>query len=140
MALHKGSPPAHLPLVLCPYNLLSLPTPPSTLAPSPSNKQQSGVGDALDRRQWGPQSPFCFNLHMATQDLPWQPGQVEMWARREGEEREGKGPQRGTWKLSACSWVSVSCAHCPVLPLSVCAGCLSGQPCVRVSASQWLHA
>ena len=78
MALHEGSSPAHLPLVLCPYNLLSLPTPPSTLTPSPSNKQQSGVGDALGRRQWGPQSPFCFNLHTATQDLPWQPGQVEM--------------------------------------------------------------
>lgn len=94
MALHEGSPPPHLPLGLCPHNLLSLPTSPSTLAPSPSNKQQPVVGGALSRRHWGPQSPFCFSLHPATQDLPWQPGQVEMWARRE-EEREGKGSQRG---------------------------------------------
>ena len=93
MVLYEGSPPAHLPLALCPHSLLSLPTSPSTLAPSPSNKQQPVAGGALGRRHWGPQSPFCFSLHTATQDLPWQPGQMEMCARR--EEREGKGPQRG---------------------------------------------
>lgn len=135
MVLYEGSPPAHLPLALCPHSLLSLPTSPSTLAPSPSNKQQPVAGGALGRRHWGPQSPFCFSLHTATQDLPWQPGQMEMCARR--EEREGKGPQRGP---GSCRHARGLCLLRPVLPLSVCAGCSSGQPCVRVSVSQWLHA
>ena len=133
MVLYEGSSPAHLPLALCPHSLLSLPTSPSTLAPSPSNKQQPVAGGALGRRHWGPQSPFCFSLHTATQDLPWQPGQMEMCARR--EEREGKGPQRGP---GSCRHARGLCLLRPVLPLSVCTGCSSGQPCVRVSVSQWL--
>ena len=140
--LHEGSPSAHLPLALCPHNLLPLPTPPSTPAPRPANKQQPGVGGALGSRQWGPQSPFCFYLHTATQDLPRQPGQVEMWARREGEGREGKGLQRA---LSSCRRAhgSVSCPRpCPVSPrvcwvfgwaaVRVCE-CVAGTSCLSVS-------
>ena len=135
--LHEGSPSAHLPMALCPRNLLPLPTPPRTPAPRPANKQQPGAGGALGSWQWGPQSPFY--LHTATQDLPWQPGQVDMWARREGEGREGKGPQKA---LSSCRRThgSLSPAHGPVLSLPVCAGCSAGRPCVCVSASQGLHA
>ena len=60
MALHEGSPPAHLPLALCPYNLLSLPAPPSTLAPNPSNKQQSGVGGCPGSPSMGAPVPILF--------------------------------------------------------------------------------
>lgn len=109
MTLHEGHLPLPISLWLCVPTTSSHCQPhQAPLAPSPSNKQQPVVGGALSRRHWGPQSPFCFSLHTATQSLPWQPGQGRCG---QGEKKgEGKGSQRGLEAGLSMSRVSVSCA------------------------------